>query len=356
MELPSPRRVAAAYSPFGPEWARFVEWVQKKYPKQKFELTNRMIGRESLQDLRAGSKIVATASYVANNYGGRPPTYSACVFGDSHIVTWVAKDASSPPSFEALKSTFETTLKAAPLLLGRLNAKDLHPEYAPQLKAAWGAIDGVVRSVIKVPLEKWAEGSLDAADARVSFEIKDDAARRRVLSVVIDYKARKFEVASFGENFTSGTFPGFITLLGKLPQIIKKGLSTLPAHEAEALLGRITSESVVSKVVDVKAQFSAIDEWHDTDLEITLMLTTAKPVSPRLLIQWTLDHWNEVLKIAPSKVPAPSKGRGRSDDYDEPSYGLGWIVPNRMSRPDASKMSVTQDGKRAVVSANASHR
>lgn len=353
MEAPSPSRVAAAYSPFGTEWVKFVEWVQKKYPKQKFTLSNRSLGSELVQDLRAGSKIVAQIS--VRSYSSAKQ-YSVGVFGDTNAITWVVSGATTMPSFEKMKSTFETTLKAAPLLLGRLNAKDLHPEYAPQLKAAWAAIDGLVKSVIKVPLEKWSGGDVDAADAWVRYDIKDDDSDRIALLVTIDFKARKFEISSFSEKFTSGTFPGFITLLGKLPQIIKKGLSTLPAHEAAALTGKVTSENLVSRIVGVKARFATVDEWHDTNLEITLMLTTAKPVSQRLLIQWVLDHWAEVLKLAPSKVPAPSTGRGRSDDYDGPAYGLGWISPNKMSRPSASEMSVVQDEKRAVVHANATHR
>lgn len=346
MNLPSAHRVAAAYS-FGPEWQKFVEWVQKKYPRVSFVLQNRPYGNGSIQELLVGSTLVASIWGI--NYTLDGAAYTTTVFGDSQKHVYVESNAKVPTKFVTLKAAFEKNLKDSPILLSKLNSKDLHPEYATKLKEAWEAIDASVREVIKVPIERFGKGSVESADIWLNYTVKDTYHLNPVLNVTIDYKSRIFKVSSFGASFSSGTFPGFITLINKIPQIIKKGLSGLPPHEVAALTGTVTSETLVSKILDVTASFRRLDEWFDTDLSISLMLSTSKPVASRLLFKWVLDHWSEVLRLAPSQAKTYTPKFG--EDYAE-----GWIVPNQMPRPAASEMSVTQDGKVAIVVATATQR
>ena len=357
MLVPSVRNVLAAYSILGSEWDKFVAWVSKKFPKQKFHEETSTWSGENVVFLLAGNRAVARYNRRNARYTSDPTLYSLTVFGDNRVPFRVSENSPTAPTFEVMKRALEASLEKSPIMVNLFNQKELHVEYVPQLQAALVEAEKSFKPLIVAPMERSSQGTVVSGDIWVKYSINETYPNLTPLMLFCDYKARQFYIQSFKEKVEVKTFSGFLGLLAKIPQIVKKGLATLPAHESAALSGKITSENVVSKVMDVKAEFGRIDEWHDTTLKVTLMLSTSQPVSPRLIVKWVSDHWDEVLKLAPSKVPAPSKDRRRPDAFEEPAFGLGWIAPNKVPRPDAQReINVSQEGKRAVVEVTASHR
>lgn len=183
-------------------------------------------------------------------------------------------------------------------------------------------------------------------------------------------------MTSFQEELsfpTSDRLLAFLSDASKVTAFLRKGVKTIDPGLAAFYSGKVTPDGAVNRVLEVKASFETIDEWHSTKLEILLMLRTAKPVPAKLIETWLKAHWAEVQKLAPAKAPEPA-GRpsrwasyddedddyGRDDDtdweMDHPAEGLGWIVPNRLTFQQVEGFSVKQDGNRATVRVHASIR
>ena len=75
-------------------------------------------------------------------------------------------------------------------------------------------------------------------------------------------------------------------------------------YRGSEYVGKLTPEGVVNRVLEVKASFQRVDEWHSTSMDILLMLRTAKKVPDKLIETWVRNHWAEVQALAPSKTPA----------------------------------------------------
>lgn len=182
---------------------------------------------------------------------------------------------------------------------------------------------------------------------------------------------KKYIVTSFKEAIdfrNKESVWAFLANSAKVAAFIRKGIRGIDDGEAAFYMGKLTPDGVVTRVLDVKATFDTVDEWHSTELTITLMLRTAKPVPPKLIETWLEKHWSEVQAMASSKIPLPAGRPSRyaswDDDEDEdededegntdwmqdyPAEGLGWVVPNRMTFNQIEDFSVSQSGKRATV-------
>jgi hypothetical protein len=169
----------------------------------------------------------------------------------------------------------------------------------------------------------------------------------------------------------------FMSNKAKVQAFIRKGLKTIDPGEAAFFMGKLTPEAVVNRAIKVTARFEVVDEWHFTNMEIELMLRTAKKVPDKLIEKWLKDHWSDVQALAPSKTPKPAGAPSRyaswddDDDYDDddwnddgdtdwmmdyPAEGLGWVVPNRVEWRDVEGVSITQGARRATVHVHASTR
>lgn len=132
---------------------------------------------------------------------------------------------------------------------------------------------------------------------------------------------------------------------------------------------RASNPTMVNRVISVEADFQTIDEWHMTDLIITL-LVTAKNIPHQHIRQWLKDHWSQIQAKAPSKTPpragSPSRSAGWGDEYDDdadedwqmdhPVKGLGWIRPSRMLYSDIEDVGISQKGHRVTARLTASIR
>lgn len=129
-------------------------------------------------------------------------------------------------------------------------------------------------------------------------------------------------------------------------------LRRMAARVAEKHLARTPDV----RVEGVKVSFHTVDEWHSTDLHVTLHHPPTGNFAEPAVKAWLQSHWDEVVSRAPWKPPAPapeyySDGHygGWDDDEDEddevdtseqPKPGLGWLNPQHETLRTAESVTV----------------
>lgn len=364
METLSPRRVVdrylqAGYGPALPGWDSLVDNLRKRFPAQKWGVTESRSGSLIWDyQIMAGSRPLVWA-IVRGEYPRIQ--YEFRVYGDREggpMVNIEPPRGSPPPTSQEMQGAVDKVLAASPLLVASFQKKGLTPEQADTLKAAVTAAQQALKALIAVPLEGTHNGSFESGDYWHLWDYDiDEYNHRTPFRLVIHQKKGRYEISSYGEKLEFKTFKGFCTALTQVAPFIKKGMRSLDQAERDWIQGKLTPDAVVRKLEGVKVSYGRIDEWQDTHVEVTLSLRTSKAVPQKLLTKWVTDHWAEVLLKIPkdTKAPAPAPASSRGMPYDEPQAGLGWISPFRV-RPDQGEIFVSQKGAVATVQVNASNR
>ena len=196
------------------------------------------------------------------------------------------------------------------------------------------------------------------ADEDIAYQIEWDTPRK-FYAVSSFLAVRKF--TSFKALFA------FMTNANQVTRFIKAGLKTVDPADALFFTSNVSPgvfDALVRKVVSVDHEFVTVDEWHDTRIEVELLLRTDKPVPDKLIREWIETHWKEVQDAAGVvRTPDPAPGyhvykRGPlpgDPDYDaewhldKPRPGLGWYTINTIKPRDFQWDGVYSKGPKRIV-------
>lgn len=239
------------------------------------------------------------------------------------------------------------------------------------LAAAYKALPGIYKQLVEVKGSGWTPYPTMYLDPKGLWrlQLNDTTSFAGVFTneniafqFYWDNDKKKYYVSSFNVKKTfsrASSFWAFLQDSGKIARFIKSGLRTLDAGTAAFFSGKLTPDSVVKRILKVSHVFTTVDEWHDTDIQINMMLRTSKKVPPKLLEQWVKGHWKEVQALSRRvKTPPVAPSYDQYDRYgydgdwiqDYPRPGLGWLTALNIRPKDISRIRVEfPSPRRALV-------
>ncbi len=357
-------RVAARHlesygTPFPPGWSDLVSWVQGKFRKHRFTVTDNKSG-SAIWDIRLNGGSKSLVYLRVSGHTSESRQYEFMVYGDQRYgpMESIRPPRGTAPTLREMKAAVTKVLKASPNMVAQFGAKGITPAQAESLQAAVTRAKQQVKDTIQIPLEYWSNGSVEAGDFWIRYEYNPDESRT-IFNLQVNVKRKIYKLSVFGNDGSFKTLRGLISALGRTPRLLAKGLRELDSLERRWALGEVTPDTVVRRAVSAEVSYSTVDEWMDTNVNVTLMLRTKKSIPKSLLIKWVKDHWSEVQVLLPKKPPPSmdrSRQRGRTDYWDEPSPGLQWQDPRLLSIRDLGEVRASQEGNRATISLNFAHR
>jgi hypothetical protein len=339
-------------APVPADWNKLVQWVERTFPKQRFKVKETQSG-EAIWNLwlSGGDTSLAYLSIM-----GREPSrrrFEFVTYGDSGSSSRTkirTKYGEPAPSFRDMKKVLEATLKDSPNMVAKLRAKGITEGQKDLLGAALAVAQQVVKGTLKVRLKKHVWGDPESGEGTLRLEYSSGQYTEKIpLQVTANVKTKTFTIESFDQKVEYPTIRGLLGGLTRFQRIFAKGMRSLDFVEKKWILGSLTSEDVVRRVVSVTVDFEGVDEWLDTTVNAVLMLTTKYNVPETLLREWVQNHWADIMAKAPKSkppTPNPDRQRGRTDEWDEPSPGLKHPDLSDVNIRDA-EISVEQDGNQA---------
>lgn len=365
--------------------SQILAWLRGKFRHQVFSME-----RNGNSDLEFAIKAGPQTAFTIRSYPPyemNPPATSITAWvgntGRGAQTIWSndqgrGKPPAPLPAPRVLVSVVRSHLQGK-AIVDVWRRKNLSPEVSQALQGKMREVWQAARDRCPgVSLSLTSKGSY--AEGRYEASVEYDGEEhwpQKAVWVLCDVKRKEFKIGSFGETAEYRTIRSYATGLNRVGTLINKGIRGLDPSQKAMVKGTMTTD-VIRRVTDARVSFSGVDEWHSTQVTVTLALGTKKPVPKKIIRDWLKSNWHSVVVPALPKFNPPEsapdwEAEGYRDyeewegDYNDmpdhyidthetPSVGLGWLDPSRQRFTDAEEHSIAQEGNRVTVSMGFTHR
>jgi len=181
----------------------------------------------------------------------------------------------------------------------------------------------------------WNEwGSIASGEYTLQGEFDPDGGEDswkalKMLEVKVSFEDKKYTVSTLGQDDFAKTPRGMVSLLDKyLRRMMNKGLRALDPYVKELMLGKISPDDVIRKVLSATVEYEYVDgKSFSSRINLQLRKRTKKEIPGSMIMQWVKDNWREVQAALPKKAP-PTYGQVHGVDSERDRHMADMVFPD----------------------------